>query len=259
MIWVYLQCEDVLLKTTWKKKSFLTIDNVWDDSDSLEQARLYLRAPFVEGSWVIITSRFKKTLRSLNVDENACFEMPELDKDDARRMFLYHTPIGKEFEQQHDLDAIEKCIESCYFRKGEGQGSHYHPLSLKALGVSLQHGGKEPSVWMKNLQKLKELSYSQHPKNPLFEILRINYDRLPKWEQELFMDVALFYVPNDEDLEDFKPDWMEWLCLVHKNKEKEEIEDGVCIQFPSLVASSLNMHIKIIRSELLLIYVKILI
>ena len=213
----------------WKQKSFLTIDNVWDDFVSLQQGKLYLRAPFVEGSWVIITSRFKKTLRSLNVDENACFEMPELDKDDARKLFLYHAANGKEFEKRDDLVAIEKCIKSCYFRKGEGRGSHYHPLSLKALGVFLQYGGKEPSLWTKDLEKLKESSYSQEPKNPLFNILRINFDELPKWEQELFMDVVLFHPGTS-----CKSDLMEWLCLVH-NKKNGEIEDGVCSQFPSLV------------------------
>ena len=42
---------------------------------------MFLRAPFVEGSWVIVTSRSKETLRSLNIDENACFEMLEFDND----------------------------------------------------------------------------------------------------------------------------------------------------------------------------------
>ena len=242
MIWVDLQCEDVLLKfEIWKQKSFLTIDNVWDDLHSLEQGKLFLRAPFVEGSWVIITSRFKKTLISLNVDENACFEMPELDKDDARHMFLYHASNGKKIEKWEDVCAIEQCIKSCYFGKGEGRGWHYHPLSLKALGVFLQYGGKEPSVWVKDLQKLKESSYSQQPVNPLFNILRSNFDGLPKWEQDSFMDLVIFcplpsfkkdsmgfYLPH------FKPDLMEWLCLVH-NKEKEVIENWVCIEIPSFM------------------------
>jgi len=246
MIWVDLQCEDVLLKFgVWKQKSFLTIDNVWDDFDSLEQGKLFLRAPFVEGSWVIITSRFRKTLISLNVDENACFEMPELDKDDARHMFLYHATNGKKFENSEDVYAIEECIKSCYFGKGEGRGWHYHPLSLKALGVFLQYGGEEPSVWMKDLQKLKESSYSQEPINPLFNILRSNFDRLPKWEQELFMDLAIFSPSNmprfrktlmnfPNIYSDFKPDLMEWLCLVY-NKEKEVIKNWVCIKFPSFM------------------------
>src|ERR1700737_3383548 len=96
MIWVFLQCEDVLLKLeNWKQKTFLTIDNVWDDFDSLQQGKLFLRAPFVEGSWVIVTSRFRKTLKSLNVDESACLEMPELDKDDARNLFLYLQQMEK--------------------------------------------------------------------------------------------------------------------------------------------------------------------
>jgi hypothetical protein len=165
-----------LNKKNWKQKSFLTIDNVWDDFDSLDQGNLFLQAPFVEGSWLIITSRLKKTLISCNVDEKACFEMPELDKHDARKMFLYYATHGKEFENMEDVYAIEECIKSCYFGKGEGQGSQYHPLSLKALGVFLQYGGKKPSMWMKNLQELKESSYSQEPINCTFKFLRINFD-----------------------------------------------------------------------------------
>jgi hypothetical protein len=242
MIWVDVQCEDVLLKyEIWEQKSFLTMDNVWDDFDSLEQGKLFLRAPFVEGSWVIITSRFRKTLISLNVDENACFEMPELDKDDARHMFLYHAANGKKFEKWEDICAIEECINNCYFGKGEGRGWHYHPLSLKALGVFLQYGGKEPSVWMKDLQKLKESSYSQEPVNPLFNILSSNFNRLPIWEQDLFMDLAIFSpLPSfNQDItgfpiSHFEPDLMEWLCLVH-NKEKEVIENWVCNKFPSFM------------------------
>jgi hypothetical protein len=242
MVWVDMQCEDVLLKSEiWKHKSFLTIDNVWDDSHSLEQGKLFLRAPFVEGSWVLITSRFRKTLISLKVHKNACFEMPELDKDDARHMFLYHAANGKKYENRQDVYAIEECIKSCYFGKGEGRGWHYHPLSLKALGVFLQYGGKEPSVWVKDLQKLKESSYSQEPVNPLFNILRSNFDRLPKWEQELFMDLAIFS-PLPSFIQDmtgfyfpqFKRDLMEWLCLVYK-EEKEVIENWVCIEFPSFM------------------------
>ena len=171
----------------WKQKNFLTIDNVWDDSHSLEQGKLFLRAPFIEGSWVIITSRFRKTLISLNVDESACFEMPELDKDDARHLFLYHVADGKKYENREDADAIEECIKSCYVGKGEGRGLHYHPLSLKALGVFLQFGGKELSVWMKDLQKLKESSYMQEPVNPLFNILRSNFDRLPKCTRRILV------------------------------------------------------------------------
>jgi len=84
---------------------------------------------------------------------------------------------------------------------------------------------------MTDLHKLKESSYSQEPVNPLFKILRSNFDRLSKWEQELFMDVALFSPSN---IGHFKLDMMEWLCLVH-NKEKEVIENWVCNQSLSLM------------------------
>ena len=137
--------------------------------------------------------------------------------------------MEKKYENREDVDAIEECIKSCYFGKGEGRGSCYHPSSLKLLGAFL--GGKEPSVWMKDLQKLKDSNYSQELTNLLFNILRSNFDRLPKGEQELFMDLAMFSPLSTNDC---KPELMEWLCLVH-NKEEEAIEEGVCSQSPSLM------------------------
>lgn len=58
------------------------ITNVWDDQvDSLEQANMFLRAPFVKGSWIIVTSRFKKALRNLKIDENACLHVSKLERE----------------------------------------------------------------------------------------------------------------------------------------------------------------------------------
>lgn len=146
--------------------------------------------------------------------------MPELDDDDANNLFLFYVGQGREFKSLEDVDAIEKCLKSCYFAKGEGQGAHYHPLLLKALGCFLQHGGKGPSGWVKNLQKLKQSNYLREPMNHVLTILRSNYDRLPARAQELFMDVSLF-LPTNTILYS-KMDLMEWLCLVH-NEEKEDV------------------------------------
>ena len=186
---------------------------------------------------MIVTSRSKKTLLRIGVDEDACFEMPELDNGDAREIFLYHATNGFFFETAKDVHAIEECIKSCYFGKGEGRGSHYHPLSLKVLGDCLNFARKEPSVWMEDLQKQKSSSYPQEQINALFNSLRINFDRLANGEQELFMDLAMFSplcIPDfrhgsmvlPESGSDFKLDLMEWLCLVH-NKEKDVIENWV--------------------------------
>ena len=186
---------------------------------------------------MIVTSRSKKTLIRIGVDEDACFEIPEIDKDDAREIFLYHADTGKSFENDKDVHAIEECIKSCYLGKGEGRGLHYHPLSLKALGEGLNSARKEPSVWMEDLLNLKSSSYPQEQINALFNIRKINFDRLSKGEQELFLDLAMFspFCAPDftqglmvfpESVSDFKPDLMEWLCLVH-NKEKDVIEKWV--------------------------------
>ena len=134
---LHVQCRDILWKqSSWKKqKTFLAIDNVWDDVESLERARMYLKAPFEEGSMVIVTSRSLKTLTTLGIDENACFEMPELGKEDAQKLFLYHAADGKQFESEEDVTAIDECIKSCYLSKGENRGPHYRPHELRVLGV----------------------------------------------------------------------------------------------------------------------------
>ena len=223
---LHVQCRDILWKqSSWKHKTFLAIDNVLDNLESLEQARMYLRAPFEEGSMVIVTSRSLKTLTTLGIDENACFEMPELGKEDAQKLLLYYAAEGKQFESEEDVTAIDECIKSCYLSKGQNRGSHYHPLALRVLGVQLHYvGDKRPSEWLKSLPNIRNSSHLREPRNPLFSILRSNFDRLPRKEQDLFMDVALFAPGVMADTgHHCGLVFMEWLCIVH-NEESRNIE-----------------------------------
>lgn len=230
-ITMHAQCRDILWnQNSWKHKTFLAVDNVWDDAESLNQARMYLRAPFPEGSMVIVTSRFLKALTSLGIGENACFEMPELGKEDAKKLFLYHAADGKKFEGEEDENAIQECISSCYFKKGESQGSHYHPLALRVLGVQLHYiGDKRPCEWVKSLSKIRDSSHLQGARNPLFSILRSNFDRLPPQEQDLFMDLCIYFPSVNRKYATYILIWldlMEWLCLVH-NVEIDKIKERV--------------------------------
>ena len=82
--------------------------------------------------------------------------MPELDKDDVKNVFLHYATRGGKFENTKDV--VPKVVILARW-KGESERSHYHPLSLKALGIFLKyHGGKKPSFWIKDLQKVKESS-----------------------------------------------------------------------------------------------------
>jgi hypothetical protein len=193
------------------------VDNVWDDHRSIEQAKMFLKGPFFEGSLVIVTSRSQRTLELLGVDGDASFEVPDLGLEDAMNLFLYHAAGGKKFVQEGEKRDILECLRTCYFQNGDGGGWHYHPLAVQALGLQLSCVGDKPSEWVKNLWTVKNFS-NLTGENPVFGILRSSFDLLPLCEQCLFMDLVYFQ-PVFSFYE--KIDMKEWLCLVHRQDEVE--------------------------------------
>ena len=215
-----MQCRDILRKTLLRERTFLAVDNVWDDHQSLKQAKMFLEGPFCEGSLVIVTSRSQRILELLGVDGDASFEVPDLGLEDTMNLFLYHAAGGKKFVQEGEKRDILECLRRCYFRKGDGGGWHYHPLAVEALGLQLSCVGDKPSEWVKNLSyltRVKNFSYLSGG-NPVFGILRSSFDLLPLCEQSLFMDLVFFkpVYPSFHET-----DMEEWLCLVHKQDEVE--------------------------------------
>jgi hypothetical protein len=215
----HVQCMDILRRTLSRDKIVLVVDNVWDDHGSIEQAKMFLKGPFCEGSLVIVTSRSRRTLELLGVDGDASFEVPDLGLEDAMNLFLYHAAAGKKFVKEEEKRDILNCLRRCCFQKGDGGGWHYHPLAVEALGSQLSCVGDKPSEWVKNLWRVKNFSYLSGG-NPVFGILRSSFDLLPLCEQCLFMDLV-FYRPNYGPQYSRKIDMKEWLCLVHKQDEAE--------------------------------------
>jgi hypothetical protein len=199
----HVQCRDILRRTLSRERTFLAVDNVWDDHQSLKQAKMFLEGPFCEGSLVIVTSRSQRTLELLGVDEDASFEVPDLGPEDASfevpdlgpedamNLFLYHAAGGKKFVQEGEKRDILECLKRCYFQKGDGGGRHYHALAVEALGLQLSCVADKPSEWVKNLTWVKNFSYLSGG-NPVFGILRSSFDLLPLCEQCLFMDLVIF-------------------------------------------------------------------
>jgi len=68
---------------------------------------------------------------------------------------------------------------------------------------------------VKNLPRIRTFSYLSRT-NPVFDILRSNFDSLPSSEQNLFMDVGLFRQLYGEF---FETSGMQWLCNAHKEDE----------------------------------------
>jgi hypothetical protein len=215
----HVQCRAILQKTLSRERTFLAVDNVWDDHQSIQQAKMFLESRFCEGSLVIVTSRSQRTLELLGINGDASFEVPDLGLGDAMKLFLYHAASGKRFVKAGEKCDILECLKRCYFQKGDGGGGHYHPLALEALGLQLSCVGDKPSEWVKNLWRVKNFNYLPG-QNPVFGILRSSFDLHPLCEQSLFMDLV-FYGPNYGPQFIRKFDMKEWLCLVHKQDEAE--------------------------------------
>ncbi|KAG0587781.1 hypothetical protein KC19_2G191000 [Ceratodon purpureus] len=217
-----LHLQEVLKKLTSTSEEVLC---------GLMRARMYLQeAAFPEGSVVMVAARTLRTLEYLGIDKAQCFEVPELSKVDGRNLFLYHAANRRQYVDKGDIDMIDECVSRCYFWKSEKQGCHYLPLAVKVLGMHLGSLGSDPNQWLESLRRVRDFDLHSSEENPVFGVIRLNYDRLTPGEQALFMDIVCycpnFYSPNFYsrwfDFNDIAPSrFREWLGLVHRKKWEE--------------------------------------
>jgi hypothetical protein len=182
-----MQCTTLLRKVIRKEKIFVAIDNLYDSTKIIDQAKTLLNFDYAEGSIVLITARSYDLLQILKVIERDCIEMPELNEDEAKLLFFHQITMPS--KDGYD-EFVKSCIERCSFRKGDGNNYHYHPLALKVLSIQL---GNDPYEWTEQLMKLDTFNQFCEKKHPIFSILRKSFDDLSKEDQDLFMDIALFF------------------------------------------------------------------
>jgi len=228
---MYLQCKDILRNSLCKQRTFLAIDNISDNHQSIEEAKTFLEVPYHIDSLVVVTARSSSVLRLLGLDGDAYLEMPDLEEANALNLFLHHAVGGKQFLEDEEKHDIMTCISRCYFSKGNGEGYHYHPLALKALGLQLGCHGENPSLWVKNLPRVRNFNFFSGG-NPVFDILRSSFDLLPPRDQAMFMDVGCFCkLPHSLEISQL----IEWLCAAHKQDE-EQVALRVQISLPSFAS-----------------------
>jgi hypothetical protein len=177
-----------------KQAVFLAIDNMSDNIKSIEQAKIFLSAGFDNGSIVIVTARSLEVLKlcHLGIDGSNCLEMPELQKDEAKSLFMENANFDCETRMDVDDEIIDSCLKRCYFKKGDGKSYHYHPLALKVLGVQLGCSKYDRNKWATKLKELDLFNLHREEEHPIFSILRKSFDILSSMDRMLFMDVALF-------------------------------------------------------------------
>jgi len=195
-------------------------------------------------SLVVVTARSQGALKLLGLDGDACLEMLDLQEADAMTLFLHHAAGGKQFFEDEEKLDVMTCLRRCYFSKGNGQGYHYHPLVLEALGLQLGCHGERPSLWVKKLKMVETFNFLSG-ENPVFDILRRSFDLLPPSDQTLFMDVGCF---SNSIYSSGLPINIGWLCFSH-NQDEEELALRVQILLLSFVS---------FRCEVFIIYEQII-
>ncbi|KAG0601427.1 hypothetical protein M758_11G109900 [Ceratodon purpureus] len=208
------ECYSLLKQNIIKQKVFIAIDNVFDSSKCLEEAGAYLKLNYSPNSVVVVTARSLDQLEMVKIEKTNCMEMPDLEKDEARSLFLYHATDAGRVQDAPEVEVgeeiIKRCLKKCYFGKGREGKHHYHPLALEVLGRQLVYNLEPWKVQLDELDagdafnQLRERE-SQHP---IFSILRRSFDMLGDEDQLLFMDAALFNSQLEIDV-------LMWLSIVN--------------------------------------------
>jgi hypothetical protein len=206
----------------YRRPVFLAIDNVVDTVKSIEHATTYLKAGYNQGSIVIVAARSLGQLTGLGISESECLEMPELEEDEARSLFLDQFRLIPETIDDDDEELLMRCVKRCQFRKGGSADHQFVPLALKALGQQLwflhNKYGFNPRQWAVDLQQIDTFNLIRQDEHPIFSILRYSYDALQREDQLIFMDAALFFPRFINDWSGLVPKWsiLDWLSLVHR-------------------------------------------
>jgi len=218
-----------------QQEVFLSLDNVSDDQ--IDEARMYLKVGYHPKSILLVTARSIDILKSLKIKKRDCMEMPELQKEDATNLFLYHAAPHETLDN-NDWEIIKQCVDKCRFEKADAY--HYLPLALKVWGSQLGSISSHPSKWVKSLKILNDHKFNplRVLNHPVFSLLRQGYDMLRQEERHIFLDLALFFSPLGSH---YMFSIWDWLSIIHK-KSRDIIENSVSL-LGSLCSYKFFLHI----------------
>eukprot|EP00253_Pinus_taeda_P001683 PITA_01683 len=158
---------------------------ILDDIDDIDQMDA-LCAPVIDtidvGSLILITSLNKDVLISAGIGAPSIYTLKVLNVEHSQNLFCWHA-----FGQPSPVVGFEKVVEE-FLNVCNGL-----PLSLKVIGALLR-GKDDLKLWNAQLRKTsKEL-----PKG-IRSTLRISYDALDEEEQQMFLDIACFFIGVKRD------------------------------------------------------------
>lgn len=158
---------------------------ILDDVDSANQLEVLLPIKDILSpeSLILITSRSKHVLKSSKVLESSIYSLKGLNTKHSKELFCSYAfyqplPPPQEFE-----GLVDRFVTAC--------GGL--PLSLKVVGA-LVCGEEDKVYWEEQLDRLQRT-----PPSEIQEILRISYDSLTEKDQEIFLDIACFFLGEQRD------------------------------------------------------------
>ncbi|KAL2341082.1 hypothetical protein Fmac_009022 [Flemingia macrophylla] len=166
-----------IVRKICQTKVLVVLDDV-DDFDHIEKI-LGTLDNFGPGSRILITTRDKQVLNKAN----EIYPLEKLSSHEALHLF-----ISKAFNQVEHQRVANKLIESVV---NYAQGI---PLAVKVLASLLC--GKDNKEWKSLLDKLNTM-----PCKEIYDILKLSFDSLEFKEQEIFLDLACFFLRRHEPVD----------------------------------------------------------
>ncbi|KAI6681344.1 hypothetical protein NL676_035225, partial [Syzygium grande] len=162
-----------VLKSRFTSKKILTL---LDDMDDNTQLNALVRdgSWFKAGSIIIITTRNKSILDEARASH--MYELNELPLDQSLILFSRHA-FRKDFPPSDYKDISYEVVST----------TGGLPLALEVIGSFLC--GKTKEVWKDTSKKLKKV-----PDKKVQETLGISYKALDYEEQQIFLDIACFFI-----------------------------------------------------------------
>ncbi|XP_048139303.1 disease resistance protein L6-like isoform X2 [Rhodamnia argentea] len=170
---------NTIRETISNKKVLVVLDDV-DEGNQIE----YLIGinSLYPGTRILVTTRDKSVLKIRGLKyEIVPYEMEVLSDKDALQLFSRHA-FDADFPPA-DYDTLSKDIVST---------TGGLPSALRAIG-SLLFLQQEKKIWQEMLEKLRKT-----PNSDVSGKLRITYDALETDQQQIFLDVACFFIGKDK-------------------------------------------------------------
>ncbi|XP_030468444.1 TMV resistance protein N-like isoform X2 [Syzygium oleosum] len=161
-------------ETLSNKKVLIVLDDV---ANNEQVEKLVGGSTLYSGSRILITTRNKDVLRVNRPNYQILkYEMKVMSSDRALELFSRHA-----FNRNSPSDDYKDLSRKIVYATGR------LPLALEVIGSFLFD--KREQIWKETLEKL-----SKAPHEDVFEKLKISYDALSYEQQQIFLDIACFFI-----------------------------------------------------------------